>query len=183
MIIGYARVSTQDQNLDLQLDALRRAGCDRIFEEKASGALRERPELDRMLAMLRPGDKVIIWKLDRLGRSVQHLIELAERFRREGVHLSVLQDGIDTSTPAGRFFFNINASFAELERELISERTRAGQEAARRHGRNPGRPEGPSPKAQKKANAARTLKAQGHGPDEIAETLNISRATVYRYLK
>lgn len=183
MVFGYARVSTSDQNLSLQLDALTKAGCDQVFQEKMSGRYRDRPELDRLLSMLRRGDKVVVWKLDRLGRSVRNLVELADRFQQEGVDLVVLADSIDTSTAPGRFFFNVMAAFAQLEREVNSERTKAGLESARKQGRVGGRPAGLSPQAQRKADAANTLRQQGKSADEIASTLNLSRATVYRYLQ
>ena len=128
--IGYARVSTREQNLDLQTDALRKAGCTRIFEETMSGAKRERPQLNSALDYLRAGDTLVVWKLDRLGRSVKDLVELVGELEKRGVHFQSVTDNIDTSTPAGRFFFHVMASLAQMERELLVERTRAGLEAA-----------------------------------------------------
>jgi DNA invertase Pin-like site-specific DNA recombinase len=125
MRIGYARVSTEDQRLDRQVDALERAGCERVFVEKASGMKDARPELGRMLGMVREGDDVVVAKLDRISRSTKHLIELSETFDRMGVNFVSLGDSIDTTTPMGRFFFRVMASIAELERDMIAERTSA----------------------------------------------------------
>ena len=131
MLIGYARVSTQDQNLDLQTAALQSGGCDRIFDDKLSGTRRDRPGLERALDVLREGDTLVVWKLDRLGRSVKDLVELVGDLEKRGVHFRSVTDAIDTSTPAGRFFFHVMASLAQMERELLVERTRAGLDAAR----------------------------------------------------
>lgn len=130
MLIGYARVSTKDQNLELQLDALAKAGCEIIFQEKVSGVKADRPELARMLGQLRQGDVVCIYKLDRLGRSLKNLLELVADFESRGVGLKSLTDAIDTTTPQGRLILNIFGSLAEFERDLIREKTRAGLEAA-----------------------------------------------------
>ncbi len=124
MDIGYARVSTKDQSLDLQVDALRRAGCGKVYQEVVSGAKAERPVLDALLADLRPGDVLVIWKLDRLGRSLRHLVELASALLEKGVGLKSLNDPIDTTTSSGRLTFNLFASLSEFERDLIRERTR-----------------------------------------------------------
>nr|WP_206673323.1 recombinase family protein [Tepidiphilus baoligensis] len=134
-MIGYARVSTQDQNLELQREALTKAGCERIFEDRASGSRTDREGLARAIDMLRSGDTLVVWKLDRLGRSVKQLLDLVGELQQRGVQFKSLTDAIDTSTPSGRFFFHVMASLAEMERELIVERTRAGLEAARRLGR------------------------------------------------
>lgn len=182
MKIGYARVSTRDQNLDLQLEALRSSRCEEIFSEKLS-AVKERPELDRMIAMLRKGDVVIVWKLDRLGRSLRHLIELVTLFREKGVEFISLNDNIDTTNIHGRLIFNIFASFAEFERELISERTRAGLEAARKKGRIGGRKPGLSKESQNKAYTADALAATNKPVQEILQILKVSKATYYRYLE
>ena len=139
MIIGYARVSTQDQNPELQLDALRGAGCEELFQEKATGKFRERPELTACLRSMRKGDTLVVWKLDRLGRSMRHLVVLVEELRDRGINFRSLTDSIDTSTPMGRFFFHVMGALAEMERELIVERTRAGLAAARAEGRIGGR--------------------------------------------
>jgi len=138
--LGYERVSTPDQSTDLQRDALVDAGCTRVFTDHASGASTSRPQLDAMRAYLREGDTVVVWRLDRLGRSVADLIALADEFSQRGVELVSLHDQIDTTTANGRFFFQVIAAFAELERNLIVERTRAGLAAARARGRVGGRP-------------------------------------------
>src|SRR5438552_14675493 len=139
MRIGYARVSTEEQSLALQLDALRHAGCERIFTEKASAAKTSRLGLSEARSHLRPGDVLVVWKLDRLGRSVKGLVDLVSALAEEGVQFQSLTDGIDTTTPHGRFFFHLIASLAQMERELIVERTKAGLEAARKRGRVVGR--------------------------------------------
>jgi DNA invertase Pin-like site-specific DNA recombinase len=135
MRIGYARVSTHDQNLEMQLDALKKAGCKRIFTDKLSGAQVARPGLNEALSQLRHADTLVVWKLDRLGRSVKGLVDLVNELETQKVHFQSITDGIDTKTPAGRFFFHVMASLAQMERELIMERTRAGLQAARRQGR------------------------------------------------
>src|SRR5450755_434365 len=140
MDIGYARVSSDDQNLSLQLDALKKAGCEEVFTDKVSGSRSSRPGLDQALARLQKGDCLIVWKLDRLGRSVQHLVELAAQFKQRDVEFRSLSDGIDTSSATGRFFFHVMSAFAEMERELIRERTNAGLVAAKKRGRIGGRP-------------------------------------------
>src|SRR4051794_37746671 len=132
MLIGYARVSTQDQNLALQRHALRHSGCERIYEDKISGTRAERPGLVKALDTLRVGDTLVVWKLDRLGRSVKQLVDLVAQLSASGVHFQSLTDSIDTGTPSGRFFFHVMASLAEMERELMVERTQAGLAAARK---------------------------------------------------
>jgi DNA invertase Pin-like site-specific DNA recombinase len=139
MLIGYARVSTQDQNLELQTTALHKAGCKRIFEDRVSGSRAERPGLAQATESLRGGDTLVVWKLDRLGRSVKHLVDLVGELQQQGVQFKSLTDSIDTGTASGRFFFHVMASLAEMERELIVERTRAGLEVARQLGRKGGR--------------------------------------------
>ena len=184
MKIGYARVSTKDQNLDLQLDALTKAGCEKIYREKVSGAGKERPELQKMLENIREGDVIVIWKLDRLGRSLRHLVEIVNDLMIKKVGLQSLNDPIDTTTPQGRLAFNLFGALAEFEREIIRERTRAGLEAARARGRQGGRPKGLSDKAQQKAMVAETLyKEQKLTVQQIAEQLHISKATLYSYLR
>ena len=148
MKIGYARISTIDQSLDLQIDALEKYGCKKIFKETKS-AIKERPELEKMLEHLRDGDILVVWKLDRLGRSLKHLIDLVTGFREKGIEFISLNDAIDTTTAQGRLTFNIFASFAEFERELIKERTMAGLQAARERGRVGGRKKGLSKEAPK----------------------------------
>lgn len=182
MKIGYARVSTKDQNLDLQIKALQESGCQEIFSEKVS-AVKERPELERMIRILRKGDIVIVWKLDRLGRSLKHLIDLMTMFRDQGVEFISVNDNIDTTTIHGRLIFNIFASFAEFERELISERTKAGLAAAREKGRIGGRKPGLSRESIGKAFAALHLSEQNMPVSDIRKQLNISKSTYYRYLE
>ena len=135
MLIGYARVSTQDQNLELQIEALTKAGCKKIFEDKVSGSRAERPGLAKARDVLREGDTLVVWKLDRLGRSVKHLVNLVVELEQQGVQFKSLTDSIDTGTPSGRFFFHVMASLAQMERELTIERTRAGLAVARQLGR------------------------------------------------
>ena len=183
MKIGYARVSTQDQKLELQLDELQKYGCHTIYQEKISGKSTDRPELAKMIEHLRTGDTVVVWKLDRLGRSIRNLIDLVTAFREKGIEFVSLKDNIDTSTATGRFTFNLFASLAEFEREIIRERTMAGLQAAKARGRNGGRKPGLTKEALAKAKAVKTLFDQGDRTmDEIAKTLGLSRATCYRYL-
>ena len=184
MTLGYARVSTREQSPALQLDALREAGCERIFQETASGAKAERPELARLLEQVREGDVVVVWKLDRLGRSLGHLVVLVGELLERGVGLRSLRDPVDTTSAQGRLVFNIFASLAEFERDLIRERTRAGLEAARARGRKGGRPRGLSEAARKKAVVAEALYRAGElSVKEIAGHLAISKATLYKYLR
>jgi DNA invertase Pin-like site-specific DNA recombinase len=177
--IGYARVSTDDQNLALQLDALKKSGCDRVFTDKVSGTRLVRPGLDDALSHLRAGDTLVVWKLDRLGRSVKGLVDLVNALEAREVHFRSLTDGIDTKTPAGRFFFHIMASLAQMERELIVERTRAGLAAARKLGRVGGRKRRMT---ESKIKAAHRLLAGGTLPRDVAENLGISVPTLYRWL-
>lgn len=179
MRLGYARVSTRDQNLELQMEALKRAGCEQTFTDKASGGRTHRPGLEAALAQLRTGDVLVVWKLDRLGRNLKSLIELVERLNGEGVDFVSVTDTIDTTTPAGRFFFHVMASLAQMERELIIERTKAGLEAARRLGRLGGRPRKMTPR---KIDTARKLFAAETPPRDIADTLGVSVPTLYRWL-
>jgi DNA invertase Pin-like site-specific DNA recombinase len=184
MKIGYARVSTRDQHLELQIDALTKAGCDRIYQDIASGARAERPALNEMIRNLRPGDVLVIWKLDRLGRSLNHLIGLVNDLMEKKIGLQSLHDPIDTITPQGRLSFNLFASLAEFERDLIRERTQAGLSAARARGRNGGRPKGLPQKAEATACAAETLYKEGKlTVNEIAEKLGIAKSTLYAYLR
>ena len=177
--IGYARVSTDDQNLALQLDALKKSGCDRVFTDKVSGTRLVRPGLDDALSHLRAGDTLVVWKLDRLGRSVKGLVDLVNSLEARQVHFRSLTDGIDTKTPAGRFFFHIMASLAQMERELIVERTRAGLAAARKLGRVGGRKRRMT---DSKIKAAHRLLASGTLPRDVAENLGVSVPTLYRWL-
>lgn len=178
---GYARVSTEDQSLDLQRDALRQAGCEIVFEEKASGANAARPELERMMSQLRKGDCVFVWKLDRLGRSTRHLIELIEKLRDMDVDFISLQEKIDTTSPAGEMLFTIMAALAQFERSMIVERTKAGLKAARARGRVGGRPKLLSGKDLKTASAL--MDSGSHSLAEIAERLGVSRSTLYRAMQ
>ncbi|KLU15115.1 MULTISPECIES: recombinase family protein [Xenorhabdus] len=177
--IGYIRVSTTDQHSDLQRNALIAANCDHIFEDKISGKTANRPGLKQALEHLKTGDTLVVWKLDRLGRSVKNLINLNEKLSNDGIHFQSLTDSIDTSTPMGRFFFYVISALAEMERELIIERTNAGLAAARAQGRIGGRPIAlPTEKYQ----YAIKLLAEGKSRTEIAVILNISHSTVYKYL-
>lgn len=183
MRIGYARVSTIDQNLDLQLNALKEQGCGLIFQEKISGASKNRPELDKMLQQLRPGDEVVVWKLDRLGRDLAHLIELVNHFSDKKVTFCSINDQIDTSTPAGKLIFHIFCSLAEFERAQTRERTLAGLAAAKLKGRTGGKPAGLSDEAMKVARLTESLYKDGHAIKLIGKQLGISRTTVYKYLE
>ncbi|EDT0100563.1 resolvase [Salmonella enterica subsp. enterica] len=184
MKFGYARISTHEQNADMQIDQLQRAGCDEIFCDTASGTKAVRPALEQLLGKIRPGDVIIIWKLDRLGRSLNHLIELVNQLMEKSVGLISLQDPVDTTNAQGRLIFNIFASLAEFERDLIVERTQAGLEAARARGRFGGRPQGLTDAAKRKAIAAEALYTRGElSVNAIAENLGISKVTLYRYLK
>jgi len=183
MKIGYARVSTQDQNLQMQKDTLLASDCEMIFEEKVSGKSKDRPELEKLFGTLRKGDTLIVWKLDRLGRSLKDLIELMAKLKDMDVTFKSLNDSIDTSTATGRFTFNIFASLAEFEREMIRERTLSGLSAARARGRLGGRPKGLS---KKNLNIAKSIKIlydkEEKSMEEIAQIFGKSRTTCYRYL-
>lgn len=179
MLIGYARVSTRDQNLELQTQALEAAGCDKIFTDKTSGSKTERKGLQEALDFLRPGDVLVVWKLDRLGRSIMHLVTLVESLRVKDIQFKSLTDSIDTSTPSGRFFFNLMASLAQMERELIIERTQAGLKAARELGRIGGRKR---KMTHSKLESAKELLRQGKLPKDVAFDLGISVPTLYRWL-
>jgi len=177
MLIGYARVSTDDQSFDLQLDAL--SDCDRVYSEIASGAKFERVELNRAIASLKPGDTLKVWRLDRLGRSLSHLIDTITYLRDKQVNFQSVNDAIDTSTAAGRLVFGVFGAIAEFERELIRERTIAGLAAAKARGRNGGRKKVMS---QDDINAAIRLHETGMNVKRICQTLHISRATYYRHV-
>ncbi len=179
LLIGYARVSTEEQNLALQLEALKKAGCARVFTDKASGTGAVRPGLAEALSHLRPGDTLVVWKLDRLGRSVKGLVDLVNGLEARDVHFRSVTDGIDTKTPAGRFFFHVMASLAQMERELIVERTRAGLAVARKLGRVGGRKRRMT---DSKIKAARRLLAGGTPPRDVADNLGVSVPTLYRWL-
>ena len=178
-LIGYARVSTDDQNLALQLDALKQAGCRRVFRDVGSGSLSHRPELDACFQFLTAGDTLVVWRLDRLGRGLKHLIDAIEDLHDREIGFRSLTEQIDTTTSAGRLQFHIFGALAEFEKEIIRERTRAGLAAARARGRLSGRP---SLVTAEKLAAARTMRAQKHTMAEISTALGISRATLYRHL-
>jgi DNA invertase Pin-like site-specific DNA recombinase len=180
-LIGYARVSTNEQNPDAQGAALRAAGCERTFTDTASGKLAHRAELDAALDYLRSGDTLVITKLDRLGRSVRNLIDLADLFQSRGIGLRVLHQGIDTTTPAGKMFFHVLAAMAEFEAALISERTRDGLTAARARGRKGGRR--PKLTPGKLATARKLYDEKAHTVAEIAEIVGVARSTLYRALE
>lgn len=177
--IGYARVSTSEQDPQLQLDALKAAGCKRIYQDKASGKLTSRPGLDKALAALQPGDTLTVWRLDRLGRSLIHLVEVVNGLRERGVQFRSLTESIDTTTAAGELIFHVFAALAQFERKLIIERTRAGLEVAHANGHKAGRPRALTPE---QAGQARKMRADGDSVAKIARVLGCSRPTLYRYL-
>jgi DNA invertase Pin-like site-specific DNA recombinase len=180
-LIGYARVSTEDQNASLQQDALKQAGCLKVFTDTASGSLANRPQLERMLDQLRPDDIVMVWRLDRLGRSLKNLIALVEELAEKGVGFRSLTESIDTTTANGKLFFSIIGALAEFERDLVRERTLAGLAAARARGRVGGRPPVMTPD---KVKVARQMyDSREHTVEAIAKTLGVSRKTVYRHLE
>ncbi|EFH6446015.1 helix-turn-helix domain-containing protein [Escherichia coli] len=178
MQYGYARVSTFDQNLELQLEALERANCDRIFEDKISGAKSKRPGLNKMLKLLRPGDTVLVWKLDRLGRSLIHLVDLLRHFRANNIEFVSITEGIRISTSIGRFAYTMLSAAAEMERENIIERTRAGLAVARAKGRIGGRRPKMTPDVI--AQAERLLQ-KGHSRQQLALLYDVSPKTIYKY--
>lgn len=180
MIIGYARVSTNDQNPALQIDALKQFGCDRVYEEKVSATSKVRPQLERLIDSLREDDKVVVWRLDRLGRSIKDLIALVELFKERNVQFVSLTENIDTSSPSGELIFHIFASVAQFERSLIIERTKSGLNAARARGRVGGRKRKMSSEDIKKAKALAA--SNDISISEIAEHFNVSRTTLYKYL-
>ena len=181
MRIGYARTSTQEQHLALQEDALKAAGCEVIFTDQISGAKAEKPGLKEALSYLRSNsnDVLVVWKLDRCGRTVKGLIELVDELAKRGIHFQSITDQIDTSTPAGRFFFHVMASLSQMERELIIERTQAGLESARKQGRTGGRVR---LMTSSKVEAAKNLFAAGLAVRDIAKNLGVSVPTLYRWL-
>lgn len=179
MQIGYARVSTDDQDLKLQIDALQQSGCVQIFSDKISGTRVKRPGLDDALSHVRKGDTLAVWKLDRLGRSVKGLVDLVAELEQRQVHFVSLTDGINTKTTAGRFFFHVMASLAQMERELTAERTRAGLAAAKKLGRIGGRKR---QMTDRKIASARKLLEAGAAPKDVAHDLGVSVPTLYRWL-
>jgi DNA invertase Pin-like site-specific DNA recombinase len=184
MYVGYARVSTREQTIDLQVDALTQAGCTNVYTEVISGARADRPILAQVLEILRAGDVLVIWKLDRLGRSLTHLLAIVTNLMTRQIGLKSLNDPIDTTTPQGQLIFNLFASLAEFEREIMRERTQAGLSAARARGRLGGRPKGLPRKAEATAYAAETLYREGQlSAQDIAAKLHISKSTLYAYLR
>jgi DNA invertase Pin-like site-specific DNA recombinase len=179
MDIGYARVSTKEQELALQLEALSKAGCEKIYEDKVSGAKATREGLSLVLEVLRKGDSLVLWKLDRLGRNVKDLVTMVGKLEQRGVHFKSLTDNIDTSTPAGRFFFHVMASLAQMERELMIERTEAGLDAAKKRGRVGGRKRSMT---DSKIESAKWLLSDGIPPKEVADNLGFSVPTLYRWI-
>src|SRR3954453_8696043 len=181
MLIGYARVSTLDQTLALQQDALTAAGCEQLYTDTISGSVTERPGLTQALSHLRMGDTLVVWRLDRLGRSLPHLIETVRNLQERGVGFRSLQEQIDTTTSGGKLGFPVFGALAEVERDLIRERTHAGLQAARARGRLFGRPKVLSPQQVKQLQTL--AKDERNTIGEICQTLEISRATYYRYNK
>ncbi len=179
MNIGYARISTQGQNLELQRKALEEAGCSKIYDDIISGIQQQRPGLTLALEVLRTGDALVVWKLDRLGRSVKGLVSLVGELEGKGIHIKSLTDGIDTSTPAGRFFFHLMASLAQMERELIIERTKAGLSAALLQGRKGGRKR---KMTDSKMESSKKLLMGGTSPKIVAKNLGVSLLTLYRWI-
>lgn len=179
MKIGYARVSTMEQNPDLQIDELRAAGCDEIYIDRMSGAKVDRPELNNCLRHLREGDTLVIWRLDRLARSLRHLIEIVEDLDRRAVGLRSLRDPIDTTSAAGKLVFQVFGAMAEFERNLIRERVKAGLDAAKKRGRRGGRPRSLS---QADVRKAQLLINGGETATDVAKTFGVGRATLYREL-
>jgi DNA invertase Pin-like site-specific DNA recombinase len=179
-LLGYARVSTIEQKAHLQTDALKAAGCVRVWTDKASGTLDHRPKLDQVLDHLRPGDTLVVWRLDRLGRNLRHLIATITDLSAREVGFRSLTEGIDTTTPAGRLVFHVFGALAEFETALIRERTAAGLEAARARGKVGGRPRAMTP--DKLAVARQLYDSHEHTLDAIAATIEVSRSTLYRHL-
>ena len=181
MKIGYVRVSTSDQNIDLQMDALEAAGCKEIFKDEGiSGAAADRDGLSQAILAVGPGDVLVVWKLDRLGRSLSFLIDLIEKLKKDGAGFQSLTDGIDTTTTGGKLVFHIMGALAEFERDLISERTRAGLEAAKKRGKHVGRPKALTP--DQVAHAGRMIESNEQSVSGMATILNVNRKTLRRAL-
>jgi DNA invertase Pin-like site-specific DNA recombinase len=184
MITGYARVSTEDQNLFMQLDALQKAGCEKIYQEKISRTQVVRPGLEEMMSQFRKGDILVVWKLDRLGRSLKELIHLVSQLSDKGIEFKSLNESIDTTTPVGKLTFHIFCALAEFEREIIRQRTIEGLKAARARKKTLGRPKGLTKSAEQKAYTASALYREGTlTTAQICEQLSISVPTLYNYLK
>jgi DNA invertase Pin-like site-specific DNA recombinase len=180
MLVGYARVSTGEQNLDLQADALKQAGCDKIFTDQMSGAKTDRPGLQEAFAFVRTGDTLIVWRLDRLGRSLKDLVQKVEDLQQRQVGFRSLHESIDTTSSVGKFQFHVFSALAEFERDLIRDRTMAGLRAARARGRLGGRPRRMTPDQVKMA--AQLMRDPAIAVKEIIQTLGVSRSTLYRYV-
>jgi DNA invertase Pin-like site-specific DNA recombinase len=184
MLVGYVRVSRNEQNLDLQLDSLNKLGIEKVFKEKTGGASKDRPEFDRMLTLLRSGDVIVVWRIDRLGRSTLSLVQLMAELRERGIEFRSIIEGVDTTTPMGRLWYTLSAVFAENEREIIRERTIAGLAAARLRGRKGGRRFGLSDKAKQTAKTAKILYDSGQSVSNILKAIGIrSSTTLYKYLR
>jgi DNA invertase Pin-like site-specific DNA recombinase len=184
MLVGYARVSTQDQTLALQQDALQKAGCERLFTDTASGIQAERRGLDEALEYVRPGDTLVVWKLDRLGRSLKHLIDTITALQARGIGFKSLTEQIDTTTSGGKLIFHVFGALAEFERDIIRERTQAGLAAARARGRRGGRRKAQALSTAKKVAWAQSLYSDPtNAIADICKELGISRATLYRYIQ
>jgi len=181
VLIGYARVSTDDQNLNLQRDALNQAGCDQIFEDRLSGAKAERPGLHEALRYARSGDTLVVWRLDRLSRSLKDLIEMVTLLESDSVGLKSLKEAIDTTSSSGKLIFHIFGALAEFERNLIRERTQAGLQAARARGRKGGRPKALN--TDKQALAVQLYDEKTHTVEQICQMMGISKPTLYKYIE
>ncbi|MCP4409644.1 MAG: recombinase family protein [Gammaproteobacteria bacterium] len=182
MLIGYARVSTDDQNLALQQDALSQAGCERVFEDNLGGAKAERPGLREAVKYARSGDTLVVWRLDRLSRSLKNLIEMVNRLESKAIGLKSLQEAIDTTSSSGKLVFHIFGALAEFERNLIRERTRAGLQAARARGRKGGRPKSLT-QDDKQGLAVKLYDEKRHTVKNICEMMGISKPTLYKYIE
>lgn len=178
--MGYARVSTEDQNLQAQIAQLQQDGCARIFKEKLTGTTGRQPGLDRALVALQPGDTLVVWKLDRLGRSVKHLAATLEELQDRGIGFRSISDGIDTQTPAGRLLYHLLSAIAEFEAKLISERTKLSLGEVRRRGGRLGRPQRMGAREVKRA---RQLRARNMSYDAIAQQLKVGRTTLWRAMR
>ena len=181
MLIGYARVSTEDQSLTLQIDALEEAGCDRVFQDKTSGIVNTRPNLNQALNFARPGDALVVWRLDRLSRSLRDLIETVTLLESRGVQLKSLHESIDTGSSSGKLIFHLFGALAEFERNLIKERTLAGLQAARARGRKGGRP--PSLDTENRKLAVKLYNDKNYSVNQVCQVMGISKPTLYKYVR
>ena len=181
MKIGYARVSTDDQNLSLQLDALQAAGCDKVFQDHVSGAVEKRPGLDAALAVLQPGDVLTVWRLDRLGRTMPHLVTTVADFAERGIGFQSITEAMDTTTAGGELLFHVMGALAQFERRLNAERSRAGIDAARRRGKHLGRPADLTP--EKIRHARQMIDSGEHSVTGMAKIIGVHRVTLHKALK